>query len=321
MNRTNSIVGCGSCPRPVRVAAVVLVAFVAAVARAQESPPSAPPTQTPVAPADPVATAVAAMRAGERAARSVRLEVATEAALPGDLSLRTSGSLRVLRGAQTAASGSATPAALHTRMSVEFADGLHGSMESVQRADGIWILEDSPAFGEVHLHIEPRLVADLVWAGEVLDRTDLPGIADRRADAPLGSTMLAGLARQFVLAPSERRERAGDAGQWFVGPRRAAPDVEEVDLPLADRVEVFVRDRDHALLEVVQWLGERRVQHIVVSKVEIDVDLDPESFRLDARGVKVREAQQYLPMWEQIEQILKAAERRAPEGVVRPSRR
>src|SRR5690606_25657721 len=119
---------------------------------------------------------------------------------------------------------------------------------------------------------DPALVADLEWAGEVLGRTDLPGMADRRATAPLGSAMLAELQRQFALEPTDRRERDGEAGRWLAGPRRAAGDGGD-DLPAADRVDVFVRDRDHALVEAIWSQGDTRLQHVVAERVEVDVDL------------------------------------------------
>lgn len=287
------VVGCGLLP----------------VALAQE--PTAP-TET-----DPVAAIVAEMRSAETALRAVALEMTTRGQLPGGLAVTTRGSLRVLRG---------THPAIQTRLEYQFADGLRGQLESVEDADGVTIFEDNPAFGELHLRIAPKEVADLRWAGEVLQRSDLPGMHDARADAPLGSGMVADLQRHFELKPDGRKTRSdatgtAEPGVWLVGRRRPGLDVEDPDVPLADRVEVFVRGRDHALLEVRELQGDTELQHIVVGRLEVDPTLDPASFRVDARDVPLRDVSQHLPMWERIQKVLLKAEAKAGEGQVRPSRR
>lgn len=165
------------------------------------------------------------------------------------------------------------------------------------------------------------MVADLEWAGAVLERADLPGMADSRAAAPLGSAMLAGLQRHFDLAVTDRRERGGEAGRWLAGARRAGIEDQDTELPQADRVELFVRDRDHALLEVAQLQGDKPLQRIVVQRLEVDVDVPAATFEVDGRGQRLRDVQQHLPMWDQIQQVLRQAEAKAPDGEVRPSAR
>ena len=83
------------------------------------------------------------------------------------------------------------------------------------------------------------------------------------------------------------------------------------DLPLADRVEAFVRERDLALLEVVHHQGEVVVQHLVVESLALDVELPAARFTVDGRGLRLRDVQEHAPSWEQVEQVLRQAEVRA----------
>ncbi len=281
---------------------------IAAAGRAQE--PASPPQQT--AQAGPIEEIVVAMRAAEQRARSVVVELSTTGHLPGGLELSTRGVLHVLRGAQPA---------VHTVVEFSFADGLGGRVESAQTAAGIVLYEENPAFGELYLRLDPQVTADLAWAGVVLQRSDLPGMADSRAASPLGSAILADLQRHFDLVATERHERLGDAGRWFAGARRAGLDDQDTELPQADRVELFVRDRDHALLEVTYLQAGKQLQHIVVGKLEVDVDIPASTFEVDGRGQRLRDVQQHLPMWDQIQQVLRQAEAKAPEGEMRPSSR
>jgi len=75
------------------------------------------------------------------------------------------------------------------------------------------------------------------------------------------------------------------------------------------------------LPKVGMWQGETQVQHLVVDKLVVGVDLSPKQFVVDGRGLKATDVQQFPPMWEQIEQVLKQAESKSADGVVRPSRR
>ncbi|MEO6594504.1 MAG: hypothetical protein ABIP94_07110 [Planctomycetota bacterium] len=252
------------------------------------------------------------MREAEQRAKSLRLEMTTVGRLPDGNEVTTRGTLRVLRGAQPK---------LHSVVEFSFGDGLSGRMESAQTERGIYLYEDNPSFGELHLHIPLSVVEDLEWAGEVLERADLPGMADRRATAPLGSSMLADLRRQFDLAVDARSERSGEAGQWIAGARRAGLEDQGPELPLADRVELFVRQRDHALLEIKHLQADKVIQHIVVVRLEVDVELLPAAFEVDGRGQRLRELQQYQPMADEIERVLRQAEAKSEVGTVRPSKR
>ncbi|MCA8964039.1 MAG: hypothetical protein KDC48_04105 [Planctomycetes bacterium] len=277
-------------------------------------PPAAPRE------ADPVERLVAAMRAAEEAATSLRVVLKTQGQLPSGLAVTTEGTLRVLRGTQPQ-----DPPMLHSVVSYGFGDGLRGLVESSQTQNGIEIYEDNPAFGEVLVHLPAEVVTDLQWAGKVLDRADLPGMADRRAEAPLGSRMVDDLRRQFALVIGPEGKRGADAGVWLRGDRRAKVADLDPELPLADRVELFVRSKDHALLEVVHKQGDKVVQHIVVTELVVGEPLEPKDLRVDGRGQRVREVQQYLPLWEQIEEVLTKAESKADAGAgkegLRPSKR
>lgn len=284
------------------VAASLLVASwgLMAVAQAPVEPPAPKPQ------ADPIEDLVALMRAGEQQLKTVAIEMASEGQLVGGPKVSVRGSLRVVRGEQ---------AAVHTRFEYRTDDGLRGRSESAQTAAGIVLFEDSPAAGDLYVQIDPKLVADLAWAGEVLQRDDLPGMAaadatgGRRASAPLGSAVVAASRRHFVLAiDATRRDRQKEPGTWLVGPRRPGLDVQDPDLPVADRVEMFVRTKDHALLEMKQFVGDVVVQQLVVDKLEVDVALPEQLFVVDGGNQRLRPVRTVQPLAEQIEQACVEAE-------------
>lgn len=274
----------------------------------------------PAAPPDPIAEVVAAMRKAEAELKSVQIEMHTKGLLPSGLVVTSKGVLHVLRGTQSAA-GAAVPAQLHTVLEVEFQGGLKSRTETAQTEDGIVMSQSDAVVGDLLLRFDRKVTADLEWAGEVLERTDLPGMKDRRASAPLGSTMVAELQRHFLLAVDPRPQRQGEAGVWLAGKRKPGLDADDPDLPVADRVELFVRTADHALLEVGMWQGETQLQQLVVDKLQLGAELPAKVFTVDSRGGKVRDVREFPPMWEQIEQVLKQAESKSQDGVVRPSKR
>lgn len=272
---------------------------------------------------DVIERVVAEMRAAEAALKSVRVELTTHGVFPAGLEVSTAGTLHVLRGEQRM-----TRATVRLR----YSNGLTGLMDSARTADGITIYKDDPAFGEVFFRVSPEVTRDVEWAGEVLDRSDLPGMSDARADAPLGSTMVEGLLREFALAETERRRRGDDDGVWLAGERRPGLGDTEAELPLADRVELFVRGSDRALLEVVHYRGDAAIQRIDVQSLAVDVEIPAATFEVDGRGQPLRDVAKYVPLWTQIQDVIRQAEEKLvpedlPEGeepppeCVRPSRR
>ena len=262
---------------------------------AQEPVPPPKPTAQP----DPIEALVANLRAAERQAKSVRIELATRGSLPSGLEFQTSGTLHVLRG---------THSKVRTAVAFSFANGIEGSAESATTAEGITIYESDPAFGEVLVHIAPAIVADLEWAGEVLRRSDLPGMRDARADSPFGSAMLDDLRTSFDLkVVADRKDRRGEPGTWLAGERRPGLGDQGVDLLLPTRVEVFLRQSDQAVLEVAHYEADKLVQHIDVKVLEVDVPIADTVFTVDPRGLPVRDVQKHAPMWILIEQALNQA--------------
>lgn len=281
MNRTN-------------IVPTLLLAGLAAAAAAQ-TPAKQPEAKLQ---ADRIDELVTAMREAEKNLKSVALEMTTSGRLRGDLSTRVHGVLHVVRGAQPA---------LHCKFDYSTSDGLRGQSESAQTATGIVLLNDDLAFGQVFVQVDAKTTADLEWAGQVLGRDDLPGMAPRSA-APLGSAVLAAVKRQFALEVDKRTDRAGEAGTWIAGPRRPGLDTQDPELAGADRVELFVRKKDNALLELREFTGDVVTQQLVVDKIELDVELPAKLFQIDGGGQRPRPAKEHAPLWELIEQACLEAE-------------
>ena len=290
----------------------VLFAGAWALLPAQEPAPKPPVDPAPAAADTAKADArrvddlIAAMRAAEAKLRSVSLRMTTEGRLPGGLAMSVRGELRARYGDDRAT---------YARFTYATGDGLRGAAESAQTAAGITLREDDPSFGDVFVAIDPALVADLEWAGRVLQRDDLPGMpakaassAERRTASPLGSGLLAAVRRQFDLAVQSRGERDGQPGTWLAGPRRGDLAADDPDLPIADRAELFVRTADLALIHMRQLQGEQVVQQVDVEALERDVDLPAARFVVESGGEKPKPVQQFVPLWEAIQQACLAAE-------------
>jgi hypothetical protein len=267
------------------------------------------------APADPVSALVAAMQVADRALVAARVE----------LVVHTHGVLHVLRGTQSA---------WHSTFSYRTDDGVQGQVESAQTTAGIHQYSDDPVFGELFVHLEPKLVLDLEWAGALLQRDDLPGTADARAQSPLGIGMLTELRHTFdFVVDSSRTERAAEAGTWLVGTPKAGLPVDDPTLPIADRVEAFVRTRDRVMVELVMKQQDIELERIEVVAFEQPKEMPPKAFVVDGRGQRLREAKEHPPLWEEIEQVCAKAEQKLrmaneklpeagrPKPEVRPSRR
>lgn len=261
---------------------------------------------------DPIDELVAKMVAGEQSLKSLAMELSTTGTLGAGVVVRTRGTLHVVRGTQ---------AACHTKLEFLLDQGVKGRSESAQTAGGIVLLEDDPVLGPVYVHFDPKLVADLEWAGDVLGAEHLPGMQGRRASAPLGSTLVQNARTHFDLTVDPRTDRQGEPGVWLVGRRKRGLDPADPDLPVADATELFVRSKDMALLELRQLQGNQVVQQIVVEKLEVDTEIPASVFVVDGGGLRLRPVQQHQPLADTIEQTLKQAERKNKDGLLRPSKR
>lgn len=242
----------------------------------------------------------------EASARSVSLDMATRGVYPGGSSFRTEGSIRVLDGTH-----------FHVRTIFHLGDDLTGRSEVVRTPDGVRMLDVDPTFGEVLLEIaggespegddRAPLLVQLDAASRVLgtDR-DVPGVFGNRARTPLGAGLLAELDRSFALEVVGRGERQGVAGRRIEGRLRQGEGGPAVP-PLADRVELFVRDLDGALVHMAQFQGNQVLAEVEITRLELDTELDPASFVVDARGLKPRDVREHPPFWNEISKVLAEA--------------
>lgn len=261
---------------------------------------------------DPIDELVAKMVAREQSLQSLAMELSTTGTLGAGVVVNTRGTLHVVRGTQ---------AACHTKLEFLLDQGVKGKSESAQTALGIVLLEDDPVLGPVYVHFDPKLVADLEWAGEVLGTEHLPGMQGRRANAPLGSAIVQHARTHFDLVVDSRPDRKGEPGVWLVGKRKRGLDPADPELPLADATELFVRSKDMALLELRQLQGNKVVQQVVVDKLEVDAEIPASVFVVDGGGLRLRPVQQHQPLGDTIEQTIKQAERKNKDGLLRPSKR
>lgn len=288
-------------------ASVVATVLFAAPLAAQDADAKAQPNA--------VATVVAAMRAAEGAATSVDLALETSGRMAGGLTFVTRGTVRVLRTAQSAASRS------HTVVDYEFGDGLTGRVETVQTEDGILTLQQDPTFGETFVRIDAATCKDLDWAAAASPDGEAPFRSGPRATSPLGADLFADLAVRFDLRVVDKPAPEGMKGAWWAGDRKQSPGEggEAADLPIADRVEAFVRD-DSVLMDVQYTQKGEVVQRVRLTKAVLGAEIGKDAFRIDAGGKKPVEAKDHPPTWQQIEQALQRATQKKG-GELPPSRR
>src|SRR5262249_57349600 len=104
------------------------------------------------------------------------------------------------------------------------------------------------------------------------------------------------------------RARGGRAGRGWGGARRPGGNQEDdAHLPLADRVELFLRSPDNALFEIVYLQAGKPIQRIKVETLVVGEAMPLESFVLDTKGKKPRDVRGHDPEWEQIQQLLQGA--------------
>ena len=258
---------------------------------------------------------VAAMRAQEAAASSIVLALETTGRLAGGLTFAARGSVRVLRAAQPEASAS------HTVVDYDFGDGLSGRVESVETKDGLLTLQQDPTFGETFVRIDATVMKDLAWASAADSAGDAPFQAGPRARSPIGAELFADLAQRFDLRIADKPAPEGMKGAWWQGERKKASDSgDNADLPLADRVEAFVREGDSVLMDVVYTQKGEVVQRVRLTNAVLGAPLQLSSFRIDAGGKKPIDAKEHGPTWQQIEQTLQRASQKR-NGELPPSRK
>jgi hypothetical protein len=269
--------------------------------------PGQEPQKKPVPPAeDPaIAALVAAMQKAESAAKSVELELVTTGTYPGGLTFTTKGTMRVLLGEQRA---------LHTTMEFQAAHGMTGRVETVRTPDGVWMLENSPTFGEVYLFMDPATLADVEWAAAVTQQPGaVPGGVDGRSIGPLGSQLLEDLRRHYDLAVLSKKDRDGQPGLWIGGDHKKSLDPgADTELLLADHVEVFVREVDQAVLAVVYMQADGKiVQQIEVRRIVTNQTMELASFHLDVPGKKPVDVKEHAPAWSPLQRLIGEAEDKA----------
>lgn len=290
-----------------------LVALLAALALPFGSARAQEPDAKVQAPAPE--SVVAAMRAQEAAAKSIELALETSGRLAGGLTFAARGTVRVLRAEQPEDSAS------HTVVDYDFGDGLSGRVESVETKDGLLTLQQDPTFGETFVRIDATVMKDLAWASSADSGADAPFQAGPRARSPIGADLFADLALRFDLRVADKPAPEGMKGVWWQGERKKAADsADNADLPLADRVEAFVRDGDSVLMDVVYTQNGEVVQRVHVTKAVLGATMQASSFRIEAGGKKPIDAKDHGPTWQQIEQVLQRASQKN-NGELPPSRR
>ena len=130
---------------------------------------------------------------------------------------------------------------------------------------------------------------------------------------------MGGLARSGELAPGDDTKHGDHQGTWLRGARKAGLDAQDPDLPLADRVEVFVRGRDQAMLLARFFVGKDVVQELKVEQLKVGAELSAKDFAVDGHGERIRSVREYAPMWEQISEAIASAEQKGKE--LPPSKR
>jgi hypothetical protein len=257
--------------------------------------------QEPVQPAkvSTLQELVSTIREREHAVKSVEMTIATEGALPDGSTFSTHGTLRILGKTH-----------FHALMKAKFGDEFEGETETVKTPDGVTMREKDPIQGEVFVRMDPVLVRRLESASQHLGAdAEIPGLSDRQADGPLGSSLLTDLDRQFDLAV--RGPQVVDGQQcWVVGgPVRKGGDADDQLGFAADRVDVIVRCRDTAVIRMTQLLAGKKQVDVRIDDLRVDTPLEAESFKLGTapRGA-FTDVMAHPPASAQITRLLQEAE-------------
>jgi len=242
--------------------ATLFLLSASTLAMAQDTPSKEPqPTS--------VKELVAGMQAAEKAVDGVVMEMSTKGRYPGGTTFEIEGSIRVLGATH-----------FHISTKATFEESVTAESETVKTPEGVWMREKDPAFGEVYTVMSPETVAQLAAASEALgEETNGPGGVGQAKD-PLGSKMLSSLDTQFDLAVAAR-ELNGEAYYVVAGGARADAPEDESSYPTPDRVELLVRQRDLAVVQMVQFRNGKELMKIEILRLDLNPQLEPASFRIE----------------------------------------
>jgi len=267
------------------------------------------PAQNATAPGQPtVPELIEQLKQREAAAKSVSLAMRSRTAVPDGPVFEATGSLRVLGSTH-----------FHVAMRMKVGDGMEGEHEVVRTPNGTWTREVDPMNGEVVTRMSKETMAALEEASKVLGDEVPVGAIPGQSEAPLGSAMLASLAKRFDLQVANKLVRDG-IDHWVIrGEVREglAADPEDDGLPKPDRVEVLVRTGAQGPLAVVkmtQYADGAEVLSVEVDEVVLDQPMEERSFRIDERGKRVLDVMDYPPAARQIQDLLDRAARKKAEA-------
>lgn len=260
------------------------------------------PAKPHAAGAPSVAEIVTRLQERERAAKTFELKVKSKSAVPEGPQFETEGSVRVLGTTH-----------FHLAMRMRLGDGMEGENEVVRTPEGTWTRESNPTQPEVFTVMGKELMKEVEAAAKTLGGDGgMPG----QAEAPLGSAMLAGLAKRFDLAVVDKLVRDG-FDHWVirgdVRPGEASP---ASDLPEPDRVELLVRalsDGPLCVVKMVQLDQGAEVMVVEFTDLVLDRPMAEASFKLDSRGKKVIDVMDHPPAAAQIQGMLAEARKKAQE--------
>ena len=243
---------------------------------------------------------VAEMKAREKAATSVYLEMTSTGSYPGDVQFETRGTLRVLHGTH-----------FQFHLQTSFGDGSSGESDMVRTPEGLWIRDTDPGFGEVFLKMDRELAARLEEASRILGQAGggFPGPLSEQSTSPLGGALLESLSQQYDLNV-ERKLIADGQECWVVAGdlRGDLPAPNENAPPVPDRVDILVRIRDSAVLQMVHLKDGRQQLRVNITRLELDRPMEESSFRIDVPGREPMDVMEHPAYAAQIQRTLDAAE-------------
>jgi hypothetical protein len=181
----------------------------------------------------------------------------------------------------------------------------------VKTPQGLWILEKDPSFGEVFLKMDQELAARLEEASRILGQEGggIPGPMGAQSTSPLGGALLESLSQQYDLSV-ERKLIADGQECWVVAGdlRGDLPAPDENAPPMPDRVDILVRIRDSAVLQMVHLKDGREQLRVNITRLELDRPMEEASFRIDVPGREPKDVMEHPPTAAQIQATLDAAE-------------